>query len=110
MLIALENQNIDAYLKEVRASGESSFCFLQNLYPSVFPQEQGLSLAIAMTKSLLGSDTTVRVHGGGFAGTIQAYIPLDKYEFYKQKMEAVFSEGSVTPIAIRQRESCCIAE
>jgi galactokinase len=63
-----------------------------------------------MTKSLLGSDTTVRVHGGGFAGTIQAYIPLDKYEFYKEQMEAVFSEGSVTPIAIRQRESCCIAE
>ena len=110
MLIALENHDIASYLKEVRASGESSFCFLQNLYPSFFQQEQGLSLAIAMTKSLLGSDITVRVHGGGFAGTIQAYIPLDKYEFYKQAMEAVFSEGSVTPITVRQRESCCIAE
>jgi galactokinase len=110
MLKALENQNIEAYLKEVRSSGESSFCFLQNLYPSCFPQEQGLSLAIAMTKMLLGSETTVRVHGGGFAGTIQAYIPLDKYEFYKQAMEAVFSKGSVTPITVRQKESCCIAE
>jgi galactokinase len=63
-----------------------------------------------MTKMLLGSETTVRVHGGGFAGTIQAYIPLDKYVFYKQEMEAVFSKGSVTPITVRQRESCCIAE
>ena len=110
MLKALAADDINAYLSLVRQSGESSFCFLQNLYPSFFPDEQGLSLAIAITKSMLGPDATVRVHGGGFAGTIQAYVQENELEDYIQGMEAVFGKGSVTPIAVRSKPSSCIAE
>lgn len=110
MVDALKHQRIDDYLDQVRSSGESSFCFLQNLYPSTFPQEQGLSLAIAMTKEILGDKATVRVHGGGFAGTIQAYVPQAMLSLYSQRMESVFGKGSVTVLAVREKESCCIAE
>ena len=110
MVKALKDKQIDDYLTQVRASGESSFCFLQNLYPSSFPQEQGLSLAIAMSKEILGDNANVRVHGGGFAGTIQTYVPQAKLSFYTQRMESVFGKGSVTSLAVREKESCCIAE
>lgn len=110
MLTSLEKHDLASYFARVKASGESSFCFLQNLYPSFAPQDQGLSLAIAMTKDILGDDAVVRVHGGGFAGTIQAYIPQQSLERYTERMEAVFGKGKVTCIAIRSKESCCIAE
>ncbi len=110
MLEALKKEDIQSYLAQVRLSGESSFCFLQNLYPTTNPREQGLSLAIAMSKEVLGDEATVRVHGGGFAGTIQAYVPTEKLSSYTAYLESVFGEGSVTLIAVRERESCCIAE
>ncbi|NBK24475.1 MAG: galactokinase [Spirochaetia bacterium] len=110
MLSALKREDMQTYLLKVRSSGESSFCFLQNLYPSSYPQEQGLSLGIAMTKEVLGDSATVRVHGGGFAGTIQAYVPTDKLAVFSTYLESVFGKGSVTVIAVRERESCCIAE
>ncbi len=110
MLSALKQEDMKAYLGNVRSSGESSFCFLQNLYPTTYPQEQGLSLGIAMTKQILGDNATVRVHGGGFAGTIQAYVPTDKLTLFSEYLESVFGKDSVTVIAVRERESCCIAE
>ena len=110
MLKALDQKDIDSYLSLVRASGESSFCFLQNIYPSFYPQEQGLSVAIATTKLLLGDKSIVRVHGGGFAGTIQAYIPQDKLDEYTNEMESLFGKGSVTAISVRKERSCCIAQ
>jgi galactokinase len=109
MLAALKAHEIQTYLSLVQESGESSFCFLQNLYPSTFAQEQGLSLAIARTKALLGPKTAVRVHGGGFAGTIQVYLTDEQLGPYTEAMEALFGSGCVTPIAIRQRSSACIA-
>lgn len=110
MLGSLKEGKMGDYLAQVRSSGESSFCFLQNLYASTNPTEQGLSLAIAISKEILGDDATVRVHGGGFAGTIQAYVPTDKLPAYTKGLEAVFGANSVTVIAVRERESCCIAQ
>ncbi len=110
MLESLQKRDMDAYLLFVRASGESSFCFLQNLYPSFHPQEQGLSLAIAATKEILGDAATVRVHGGGFAGTIQTYVPMAKLDEYTKHMESIFGEKSVTVLAIRSKPTCCIAQ
>ena len=110
MLDALKRGDMQTYLGKVRQSGKSSFCFLQNLYPTTNPHEQGLSLAIAMSEDILGDGATVRVHGGGFAGTIQAYVPTDRIAAYTAYLESVFGEGSVTVIAVRERESCCIAE
>lgn len=110
MLSALKREDMQTYLGKVRSSGESSFCFLQNLYPTSNVQEQGLSLGIAMTKAVLGDGATVRVHGGGFAGTIQAYVPTDKLTVFTKALESVFGKGSVTVIAVREKESCCIAD
>jgi galactokinase len=110
MLAYLAGNDIEAYLSLVRQRGEISFIYLHNLYPRSIPREQGLSLAIAMTKSMLGFSTTVRVHGGGFAGTIQAYVRESDLGRYKHGMEAVFGKGCVTPIAVRSKPTCCIAE
>jgi galactokinase len=110
MIDALQTNDFPTYLSLVKASGESSFCFLQNLYPTTNPREQGLSLALAMTATILGDQSIARVHGGGFAGTIQAYVPLDRLSEYITTMEKIFGNGSVTPISIRQKPTCCIAE
>jgi galactokinase len=99
---------IASYLELVNESGNSSWELLQNLYPPHRPAEQGLSLALALTQRFLRKRAAggkvpgaCRVHGGGFAGTIQAYIPLDTLEAYGSEMEAVFGPGSVTPLRIR---------
>ncbi|WP_320130222.1 galactokinase family protein [uncultured Sphaerochaeta sp.] len=110
MIEALYKKDMETYLALVRASGESSFCFLQNCYPSFSPDEQGISLAIALTKDFLGEQSTVRIHGGGFAGTIQVYVPIDSLASYTLFMEKFFGRGSVTPIAIRQQPTCCLSE
>ncbi len=108
MLHALQHNDIDSYLDLVNMSGESSFCFLQNLYPTTLPSEQGLSLAIAMTKVILGRSATVRVHGGGFAGTIQTYVKSDDLGHYVKEMERVFGKGSATVIEVRSTPTTCI--
>jgi galactokinase len=100
---------IDDYLELVNESGDSSWELLQNVYSPHRPAEQGLSLALALTKRFLRKGGTAgakvpgacRVHGGGFAGTIQAYIPLNTLESYRAEMEAVFGAGSVTVLRIR---------
>ncbi|MDR0624341.1 MAG: galactokinase [Treponema sp.] len=102
-------QTIAGYLELVNESGNSSWELLQNLYPPHRPAEQGLSLALALTRRFLRRGETAggkppgacRVHGGGFAGTIQAYILPDRLEAYRAEMEAVFGPGSVTVLRIR---------
>jgi galactokinase len=99
-------QAIDDYLRLVNESGDSSWELLQNVYTPRRPAEQGLSLALALTKRFLRKGPAsprgaCRVHGGGFAGTIQAYIPLDALDAYGAEMEAVFGPGSVTALRIR---------
>ena len=89
------------FLKLVNQSGQSSFDYLQNLYSTTAVKEQGLSLAIALTKQFLGDEGACRVHGGGFAGTIQCYIPTKRLDNYKQMIEAVYGEGSCSVLSIR---------
>ena len=101
MLSALKANDIEAYLKGVQESGNSSFRFLQNVYASSQPQEQGLSVGIAVSELVLKGKGIVRVHGGGFAGTIQAYVPDELLDEYISKMDALFGEGAATVLAIR---------
>jgi galactokinase len=110
MLEALRSNQIDEYLTQVNRSGHSSFCFLQNAYPGKAPREQGISLALALTEEFLGENGACRVHGGGFAGTIQTYVPNEKAELYKNYMSTFFGEGSVTPLRIRPLPSMQILE
>lgn len=109
MLEALQEEDIDTYLKLVQESGDSSYKFLQNLYSSKHPTEQGLALGIAMSERILAGRGASRVHGGGFAGTIQAYVPTDLLDEYCTKMERIFGEGSATAISVRSLKTSCIA-
>jgi galactokinase len=90
-----------AFLDLVNQSGDSSWELLQNIYSPANPENQGVSLALALTKDFLSGPGACRVHGGGFAGTIQAYIPLDAFNNYRSRMEAFFGSGSVTVLRIR---------
>ncbi len=98
---ALLEGDFKAFLKLVNESGQSSFDYLQNLYSTTAVKEQGLSLAIALTKQFLGEEGACRVHGGGFAGTIQCYIPTIRLLGYKQMIEEVFGDNSCSVLSIR---------
>lgn len=106
MLECLKDDDIEGYLFYVEESGNSSFKYLQNVYPAINVKEQGLSLALALTDDYLDGDGVCRVHGGGFAGTIQAYIPQNLTEDYSDFMDSIFGEGSTTVLAIRKRPTC----
>jgi galactokinase len=105
-LAALENKDIDRFLDLVNQSGDSSDKLLQNIYSPQQPAEQGISTALALTRHFIAAEAAgagaCRVHGGGFAGTIQAYIPLDSVEAYRRLMEGVFGAGAVSGLRIRQ--------
>ncbi|MDR1400410.1 MAG: galactokinase [Treponema sp.] len=92
------------YFELVLRSGTSSWELLQNVYSPKNPREQGVSLALALTQEFLDKSKhrgAYRVHGGGFAGTIQAYIPLEALDAYRQSMEAVFGVDALTVLRIR---------
>ncbi len=98
---ALRKGDFEGFLKLVNASGNSSYDYLQNLYSVSNVSEQGLSLAIALTKQFLSGKGACRVHGGGFAGTIQCYIPTDKFCEYKEMIEKVYGEGACQKLSVR---------
>lgn len=99
---ALEEGRFADFLKEITASGNSSFQYLQNVYTTKKPQEQGLSLALAVSEEVLGGKGACRVHGGGFAGTIQAFVPTELAEEYKTAMDRVFGPGSCRSLRVRK--------
>ncbi|MBQ3565736.1 MAG: galactokinase [Oscillospiraceae bacterium] len=98
---ALKKDNIDYFLGLVRQSGDSSSQLLQNLYSVTQPTQQEIPLAITMSKKILGNKGAVRVHGGGFAGTIQAFVPVDMVEVYKNEIDRIFGKGSCLKLRIR---------
>lgn len=98
---ALKAGDFAAFLKLVNQSGHSSYDYLQNLYSTSAKTEQGLPLAIALTERFLAGDGAFRVHGGGFAGTIQCYIPTDRLADYQKMINAVFGEGACVVLNIR---------
>ncbi len=98
---ALKNGNFPAFLAEVRASGQSSFMYLQNVSTYDDAEKQEVALTIALCEQLLGSRGAVRVHGGGFAGTVQAFVPLDMLENFRKETERVLGEGSCHVLKIR---------
>ncbi|MCQ2451312.1 MAG: galactokinase [Clostridia bacterium] len=98
---ALENADFETFFSEVTSSGNSSYKYLQNLYSNSNVSEQGLCLAIALTKRFLDGKGACRVHGGGFAGTIQCYIPNGMLNSYIDMIEDVFGKDSCVPLKIR---------
>lgn len=102
---ALEENRFADFLQLVRESGSSSWRFLQNCCSSHNPNEQGLSLALALTENFLRriGVGACRVHGGGFAGTIQVYLPNEYMEEYCRSMERIFGKNAVTILNIRSK-------
>ena len=104
---ALINKDIREFFDCVDASGRSSFEYLQNVYTTKNVSEQGLSLALALTHGFNdGSVKAFRVHGGGFAGTVQAYVHKDDVSEYESLMSRVFGDGVVMKLNIRPVGAC----
>ncbi|GHU21764.1 galactokinase [Spirochaetia bacterium] len=101
MQTALQNTMIEDFLELVRESGDSSWELLQNCSVAGETRNQGIGVALAMTKNFLGKSGACRVHGGGFAGTIQSYVPTDRLAAYRNCMEGIFGAGAVTELKIR---------
>ena len=98
---ALERGDMDAFLALVRESGRSSWELLQNITPTGASREQAMAVALTVAGRALGGRGACRVHGGGFAGTIQAFVPLDVLEGFQREVEAVLGKGSCKALSIR---------
>ena len=106
---ALRAGDIEGFKAGVTASGNSSFKYLQNVYTTINVAEQGLSLALCLTEDFLkGTGGVCRVHGGGFAGTIQAFVPAGLTDKYAAKMNAVFGDGACHILSVRKNGACRI--
>lgn len=110
MVQALESKDFDAYLNLVSDSGRSSWMFLQNVSTGRNPASQPVASAIAMAEQILGGEGVVRVHGGGFAGTIQAYVPVDMVEAFRDGMDAFLYEGACRVTSIRPVGGCTLMD
>ena len=101
---ALKQGDIDSFFGGVLASGRSSFCYLQNVYTTKNISEQGLSLALCLAEGFLSDKKAAwRVHGGGFAGTIQAFVPTADAEAFRKEMDAAFGDGACIILRVRPR-------
>jgi galactokinase len=103
---ALEKNDFKAFLKMVVDSGYSSFMYNQNIYPASNVREQGVSLALALSEIVLKDRGAWRVHGGGFAGTIQAFVPGELLPDYISTLEHVFGTGACRQLVIRDQGAC----
>lgn len=99
---ALRAGNMSRFLELVKQSGDSSWRLLQNCTSTTNFLEQGIPLALTLTERFLGGQGAWRVQGGGFAGTIQAYVPVERVEAYRTFMEGIYGPGSVVPLRIRK--------
>lgn len=98
---ALKRGDFHEFLRLVRESGRSSAMYLQNVVPAGQTEHQELLLTIALCEHILEGRGAVRVHGGGFGGTAQAFVPLEMLEDFKKRTEAVLGEGSCHVVTVR---------
>ncbi len=99
---ALKANRFDEFKKLIVESGYSSYMYLQNVFSPTHVQQQGVSLALALCQKLLGETGGAwRVHGGGFAGTVQAFVPVAQLEEFTAQMESVLGKGSCHSLSIR---------
>ena len=99
---ALRSNDFKAFLDSIRESGNSSYKYLQNIFSVNDIKNQGLGIGLNAAERVLGRKGACRVHGGGFAGTIQAFVPLDLLKEFKMSMETLFGAGSCYVLTIRK--------
>ena len=98
---ALENNDFDTFLKLIKQSGYSSYMYLQNVIPAGYKQHQDVAVALALCEHYLEGRGAYRVHGGGFAGTVQAFVPFDILDGFVAGMDAALGEGACHVLSIR---------
>ena len=98
---ALKSGSFEDFLSSVKESGDSSFKYLQNIYAASDVKHQCLSIALNVAEYSLHRKGACRVHGGGFAGTIQAFVPLDMLQQFKMNIERTFGSGSCHVLSVR---------
>ena len=103
---AIRGGDTREFLRLVNDSGRSSWTLLQNVSTGRQDQDQKLALGLALAERLLEGQGAVRVHGGGFAGTLQAFVPVSLLERYKEGMDALFGDSSSTVLHIRPTGAC----
>ena len=99
---ALRANDFNGFLKMIKASGDSSFKYLQNVYTNQDVVHQNVSVALAVSDAILGDKGVCRVHGGGFAGTIQAFVKNDVVKEYKETLDGVFGEDACAVLKVRK--------
>ncbi len=100
-VMSLKNNDFETFKKLIIESGHSSYMYLQNVFSCINPLEQGISLGLLMCEKILKGKGAYRVHGGGFAGTIQAFVPNEMLSEFKEKMENVFGNEKCHVLSIR---------
>lgn len=98
---ALEANDFEEFRRLIKDSGRSSYMYLQNVFAASMPKQQAVSLTLALCDEILGERGAYRVHGGGFAGTVQAFVPFDMLDEFKSKMESVLGDGMCHVLSIR---------
>ena len=99
---ALKSDDFNSFLNLVKESGDSSYKYLQNIYSVHDIQNQSVAVGLALSQQIIQGNGVCRVHGGGFAGTIQAFIKTDFVENYKNKIELIFGKDSCHILRIRK--------
>ena len=98
---ALRDGDMERFLALVKASGRSSWMYLQNITPAGAVEQQAVAVALALCEELLDGCGACRVHGGGFAGTVQAFVPLSMRESFRAGVEAVLGAGKCHVLSVR---------
>ena len=98
---ALREGNFDKFLQLIKESGHSSYMYLQNVIPAGYKEHQDVAVALALCEHYLEGRGAYRVHGGGFAGTVQAFVPFDILESFRAGIDAVLGEGACHVLSIR---------
>ena len=98
---ALQSGDFEQFKRNVIASGYSSYMYNQNVYTPKNPAEQPVSLGLSVSEKLLSGKGAWRVHGGGFAGTIQAFVPMELLDEYTAEMRRIFGEDACYVLNIR---------
>ena len=98
---ALEQGDFDTFLKLIKESGYSSYMYLQNVIPAGYKEHQDVAVALALCEHYLNGRGAYRVHGGGFAGTVQAFVPFDILDDFVKGMDSVLGEGACHVLSIR---------
>ncbi len=98
---ALRKGDFEAFLKLVEESGRSSWMYLQNVVPAGYKENQDVALSLALCRHFLRDRGASRVHGGGFAGTVQAFVPFDILEDFRRGMDSMLGDGACHVLSIR---------